>query len=81
MRFDKISSRRWVVLQVQIDAIVRRVLDGRVIRPARDDDDDDKSTSGIQSMALEASELEHLGLTPVRGLLLYGLGCGMFLES
>jgi hypothetical protein len=98
-------------LQLQIDAIVRRVLDGRVIRPAdsdndnrnrsfngnrpqqqqqhvnggsgeiSDDDDDDddwKAQERNLSMAsLEAQELELLGLTPVRGLLLYGPpGCG-----
>jgi hypothetical protein len=69
-------------LQVQIDAIVRRVLDGRVIRPAMEDDDGvDESTSSIHSMALEAAELEQLGLTPVRGLLLYGPpGCGAYIK-
>lgn len=70
-------------LQPQIDAIVRRVLDGRVIRPADDDDDGNARTtttttkSAEASTALEAEELELLGLSPVRGLLLYGPpGCG-----
>lgn len=58
-------------LQPQIESIVRRVLDGRVYRSA---DDDEKI--GLQSL-LEAKELESLGLTSVRGLLLYGPpGCG-----
>lgn len=66
-------------LQPQVDAIVRRVLDGRVIRPADDDgvgrgfsDDGKETTSAIPATALEAEELELLGLTPCRGLLLYG---------
>ena len=78
----------------QIESIVRRVLDGRVIRPAETDangnllsfqeakslnsdvDDDgfdlDSSSKLLSMAALEAQELEILGLTPVRGLLLYG---------
>jgi hypothetical protein len=87
----------------QIDSIVRRVLDGRVIRPAEVDsrgnllsykevmesmelDDDGELNDGFSSdntakqlslAALEAEELALLGLTPVRGLLLYGPpGCG-----
>lgn len=47
-------------LQPQIDAIVRRVLDGRSIY----------SSNSLQR--LEAVELAALGLQPVRGLLLYG---------
>lgn len=59
-------------LQDQIDTIVRRVLDGRVLRPANENDD-----SNLTASALEAKELEALGLSPVRGLLLYGPpGCG-----
>jgi vesicle-fusing ATPase len=70
-------------LKPQIDQIVRRVLDGRVIRPAEDDDDislDRTQTtpaSFLQQVSLEAEELIALGLQPVRGLLLYGPpGCG-----
>jgi len=68
-------------LSSQIDAIVRRVLDGRVLRPADEDDnvgDEGDSTSAQLSLAsIEAEELALLGLTPVRGLLLYGPpGCG-----
>ena len=61
-------------LRPQIEAIVRRVLDGRVFR-AYDDDGEGESV-GVQSL-LDAKELESLGLNPVRGLLLYGPpGCG-----
>ena len=94
-------------LDSQIDAIVRRVLDGRVIRPAEVDssgnllsykeakesilEEDDARLNGhnddglsldntskqLSMAALEAEELALLGLTPVRGLLLYGPpGCG-----
>ena len=78
----------------QIESIVRRVLDGRVIRPAETDAngnllsfqeakslnsntedgsfDLDSSSKLLSMAALEAQELEILGLTPVRGLLLYG---------
>ena len=62
-------------LQKQIDAIVRRVLDGRVIRPAQEDDntvEKDETTTALTVAAMEAEELAVLGLTPVRGLLLYG---------
>ena len=59
-------------LKPQIDAIVRRVLDGRIYRS----DDVDCEQLGSQSL-MEAKELESLGLTAVRGLLLYGPpGCG-----
>lgn len=59
-------------LKPQIDAIVRRVLDGRIYRS----DDADCEQLGSQSL-MEAKELESLGLTAVRGLLLYGPpGCG-----
>ena len=70
-------------LQPQIDAIVRRVLDGRVIRPVTDDRFTDNSTEFRAELAtkLDAEELELLGLTPVRGLLLYGPpGCGKFVS-
>jgi vesicle-fusing ATPase len=91
-------------LSRQIDNIVRRVLDGRVIRPAEVDVDGNllsygeakgKSAGGsnddaaaflsslddasrrLSMVAMEAEELALLGLTPVRGLLLYGPpGCG-----
>ena len=86
-------------LQPQIDAIVRRVLDGRIIRPAEvdssgnllsykeakqqlaNDKDElaslDNAAKQISHAALEAEELALLGLSPVRGLLLYGPpGCG-----
>jgi vesicle-fusing ATPase len=62
-------------LQPQIDAIVRRVLDGRVIRPVSEDDgliEKDETTTALKVATLEAQELAILGLTPVRGLLLYG---------
>lgn len=62
-------------LQPQIDAIVRRVLDGRVIRPIGEDDgllEKDETTTSLNVATLEARELAILGLTPVRGLLLYG---------
>jgi vesicle-fusing ATPase len=68
-------------LQPQIEAIVRRVLDGRVIRPAEVVDqeitNDDETTRALAVAAMEAEELSLLGLSPVRGLLLYGPpGCG-----
>lgn len=60
-------------LRPQIDAIVRRVLDGRVIRPATSTD----SASVHHERSKEAKVLAELGLDPVRGLLLYGPpGCG-----
>ncbi|KAL7451136.1 hypothetical protein ACHAWC_002980 [Mediolabrus comicus] len=84
-------------LGTQIDAIVRRVLDGRVIHPAEMDEKGnllsykeakeqtsaqeleylDGASKQLSIAALEAEELSLLGLTPVRGLLLYGPpGCG-----
>jgi vesicle-fusing ATPase len=65
-------------LQSQIDAIVRRVLDGRVIRPADSDEkEQDGTTAELALASMESEELAILGLTPVRGLLLYGPpGCG-----
>jgi hypothetical protein len=59
-------------LGAQIDAIVRRVLDGRVIRPAQEDSSNDETMTALSTAAMEAEELAILGLTPVRGLLLYG---------
>lgn len=95
-------------LQPQIDAIVRRVLDGRILRPAPTvgsvqqqqqqpqqyvnnsnndttvttnsstvtttavDKELDEMTTALTTVTLEAQELAILGLTPVRGLLLYG---------
>jgi hypothetical protein len=63
-------------LQPQIDAIVRRVLDGRVIRPVEIVDrkarvEQDETTAELTAVAADAEELALLGLTPVRGLLLY----------
>ena len=54
---------------------MRRVLDGRVIRPVGEDDgllEKDETTTALNVATLEARELAILGLTPVRGLLLYG---------
>ena len=60
-------------LRPQIEEIVRRVLDGRVIRPLSELGNDDWSTHRVK----EAEELIALGLQPVKGLLLYGPpGCG-----
>jgi len=59
-------------LQPQIEAIVRRVLDGRVYRS-----EDDNETIGSQQSFLEAQELDSLGLKAVKGVLMYGApGCG-----
>jgi vesicle-fusing ATPase len=72
-------------LDHQIEVIVRRVLDGRVIRPMEEDSGSFVEEGSLMEMtdgelsqaSLEADELEILGLTPVRGLLLYGPpGCG-----
>jgi vesicle-fusing ATPase len=62
-------------LQPQIQSIVRRVLDGRVVRPVQDLQVDDTNAHRIRTE--EARALAELGLQPVRGLLLYGPpGCG-----
>jgi len=53
-------------LDTQIDAIIRRVLDGRSIYSSLD------TSSNNSRQRLEAEELAALGLQPVRGLLLYG---------
>jgi len=57
-------------LQTQIDAIVRRVLDGRSIYSTHNGDGSDGKT--MNQARLEAEELSLLGLQPVRGMLLYG---------
>lgn len=57
-------------LQPQIDAIVRRVLDGRSIYATQTKVG--KDTSMTNQARIEAEELSLLGLQPVRGLLLYG---------
>jgi vesicle-fusing ATPase len=59
-------------LRKQIDAIIRRVLDSRVVIPPGAD----PSVYG-PIRAREVKEMLHLGLQPVRGLLLHGPpGCG-----
>ena len=73
-------------LQPQIQAVIRRVLDGRIIRPAAVDVDngngngngnDQNNQKALLQTSLDAEELASLGLSPVRGLLLYGPpGCG-----
>jgi vesicle-fusing ATPase len=56
-----------------VEAIVRRVLDGRVIRPVSDDG----SGTLDESRTRDARAMLELGLNPVKGLLLYGPpGCG-----
>ncbi len=55
-------------LQPQIDAIVRRVLDGRSIYASNGSND----TNAMNRARIEAEALSLLGLQPVRGLLLYG---------
>jgi vesicle-fusing ATPase len=56
-------------LQPQIDAIVRRVLDGRnICTMIKGDTDEDF----LNRSRLEAEELALLGLRPVRGVLLFG---------
>ena len=65
----------------EINQIVRRVLDGRVLRPADEDDsvgdEGDSTNAELSAASMEAEELAALGLSPVRGLLLYGPpGCG-----
>ena len=57
-------------LQSSIDAIVRRVLDGRSIYAQSINNEGD--IDAIKKAQSEAQELALLGITPVRGLLLYG---------
>lgn len=60
-------------LSYEVEAIVRRVLDGRVIRPVSDEGGERIDAE----RAAEAGALLELGLEPVKGLLLYGPpGCG-----
>mmetsp|Transcript_17841 Transcript_17841/g.25220 ORF Transcript_17841/g.25220 Transcript_17841/m.25220 type:complete len:750 (-) Transcript_17841:211-2460(-) len=74
-------------LQTQVESIIRRVLDGRIIRPFDNQNDngdilpnhneESTTTLGMMKSTLEAKELAALGLNPVKGLLLYGPpGCG-----
>jgi vesicle-fusing ATPase len=60
-------------LSKQVEEIVRRVIDGRIIRPVNDE----SSTTFDRSRSQEAQLLLDLGIQPVKGLLLYGPpGCG-----
>jgi vesicle-fusing ATPase len=64
-------------LQPQIEEIVRRVLDGRVIRPVGEGVSNSTSISLDRTRRQEMEVLLELGLQPVRGLLLHGPpGCG-----
>lgn len=65
-------------LQTQIQAIVRRVLDGRVVQPANEiRPAGEIIADSHEQRRKEAETLTALGLQPVRGLLLYGPpGCG-----
>ena len=81
--FEKSFKTNVGGLGPQIDMIVRRVLDGRILKPADEEKDeipDDESWNpnhDLSQAKFEAEALEALGLTPVRGLLLYGPpGCG-----
>lgn len=58
-------------LNSQIEAIVRRVLDGRVIRPAEEEVSGD-SNLDLTKTVMEAETLAQLGLSPVKGVLLHG---------
>ena len=59
-------------LRPQVDEIVRRVLDGRVMRSASDSIDGTPAQRIDQVRRQEMTGLLELGLKPVRGLLLYG---------
>eukprot|EP00977_Amphora_coffeiformis_P019027 scaffold6860_cov162-Amphora_coffeaeformis.AAC.5 len=65
-------------LRRQIDEIVRRVLDGRVVRPADETLVDATTAEEIDRIRREEMKgLLELGLHPPKGLLLYGPpGCG-----
>ena len=60
-------------LQPQIAGIVRRVLDGRVLRSVHDASNNNNNTLALDQIRREEmQDLLELGLHPVRGLLLYG---------
>jgi hypothetical protein len=65
-------------LRRQIDEIVRRVLDGRVVQPVRDVLLSNSTSTEIDRIRREEMKgLLELGLRPPKGLLLYGPpGCG-----
>jgi vesicle-fusing ATPase len=69
-------------LRPQIDEIVRRVLEGRLVRSANENcNDEEVASTSFSALAAsrqkEMQSLLELGLQPVRGLLLYGPpGCG-----
>ena len=64
-------------MQSAIDEIVRRVLSGRTFDPTVDYWDAASPNKNTDYGVLEANELQSLGLSPVRGLLLFGpSGCG-----
>ncbi|GAX21615.1 hypothetical protein FisN_29Hh050 [Fistulifera solaris] len=81
-KWDKTFSKTLGGLEPQIEQIIRRVLDGRVLRPAFAgmaslDDNTDESDTLNRIRREEMQGLMDLGLQPVRGLLLYGPpGCG-----
>ena len=64
-------------MQSAIDEIVRRVLSGRAFDPAVENGDAASPNKSTDYGVFEANELQSLGLSPVRGLLLFGpSGCG-----
>jgi len=66
-RFASVSNVTIVGgLNSQIEAIVRRVLDGRVIRPAEEEVSGD-SNLDLTKTVMEAETLAQLGLSPVKG--------------